>query len=126
MKWIARIVGGIVGLFAIVFGLAMIFGETMLPACDQAETKDVMGTIVADRALMLPIPKVPKEEITKALEIDDIAEASFDEAKQERTCTATLSLKVKDSPVYDKLKVGYTITWIDRKKSTFQVSLKAE
>jgi len=126
MKWIGRIVGVVVGLIGIVVGLTAIFGEPVLPDCDQKETTDVIREVVAGRAPALPIAKMSKEDVMKAVEIGDIAETSFDKDKQVRTCKAALSLKAGTTTVYDKLKVGYTINWIDQKKGTFQVEVKAE
>lgn len=126
MKWVARIIGVVVGLFGIAVGLVMIFGDAVLPDCDQTETRDTLREIVAGRVAVLPIEQAPKEEVMKAVEIADITESGFDKDKQIRTCKAVLSLKVKDKPVYDKLKIAYTIKWINQKERTFQVEATTE
>ncbi|MCC6918526.1 MAG: hypothetical protein IT548_04945 [Alphaproteobacteria bacterium] len=125
MKWVGRIAGIVGGLIAIGFGLLAIFGEAVLPKCDDTETKGVMGEIMSQRAAAMPV-KMTADEIKSGLQVGDVSEASFDEAKQERTCKATLSLKSGETTVYDKLKVAYTIKWQDRKAKTFLVEMRAE
>lgn len=126
MKWVGRIVGVIAGMFGVIFGLAAIFGEPQMAKCDQSGVLDVVRGLAVKLTSKLVTGNADPEAVKKSVQLDDIAERSFDEDKQVRVCAAKLTLRINNTVAFNKQNASYTITWADRSKGDANIYLKLE
>jgi hypothetical protein len=126
MKWVGRILGVVVGLVGIVIGLTTIFGENQMAECDKSEVLDTVRGLAVKLTSKLVTGNTDPEAVKKSVQLDDVAERSFDEEKQVRICSVKLSLRINNTTAFDKQKARYTMTWTDRKKGDGNVYLELE
>jgi len=84
-----------------------------LPACDRAETQDLVGQIISD----LPAVKAAGVQFVS---LKDIQEQGFNEGTQIRSCSATLVTTAGQ----DDLQ--YYIKWNDKEKTKFYVEAQIQ
>lgn len=126
MKWVGRIVGAVAGLFGVIFGLTAIFGEPSMAKCDQAEVLDVVRSLAVKLTSKLVAGNADPDVVKKSVQLDEIAERSFDEDKQVRVCSTKLTLRINNTVAFNKQNASYTITWADRGKGDANIYLKLE
>ena len=81
-----------------------------MPACDSSDAKDSLNQIVAN----FVGSKADPAKVKAGLKLSDIAEVSYDAAKETRECKVTLELAVDGKTLINKEPLGYTITWSDK------------
>lgn len=129
MQKILRILGGIAGGLAIVFGLNQIFGTSGMRDCDDPEVQ----TTIRDLAIQLAPPGLTgngdanSEAGKKAradLKMSGISEKSWDKEKEIRVCNVTFDLKIGMATIYDSTKMEYSISRSSTDSDTLNVFLK--
>jgi hypothetical protein len=93
----AAIVVGIAGAAQLANGFWTMFGPASLPECQSTDASDLVKKIIADNF------QVTLERV------DEIAESTFDETAQKRSCTATIF--AGEEGVFE---IAYDLTWHDR------------
>ena len=129
MQKILRILGGIAGGLAIVFGLGQIFGSGAIRDCDDSE---VQATI-RDLAIQLAPAGLTGngdansdagKKARSDLKISGISEKSWDKEKEVRVCNVTFDLKVGMVEIYKATKMEYSISKSATDSNTLDVLLK--
>jgi hypothetical protein len=129
MQKFLRIIAGIAGGLAIVFGLGQIFGSGAIRNCDDG---DVLST-VRGLAIQIAPPGLtgngdPNSEAWKsalaALNVTDVTETSWDKDAEVRLCTANFSLKIGMVEIYKTTKMDYSISRSKTDTNTLDVFLQ--
>lgn len=124
MKWVYRILSGLAGVVIIGVGLMKLFGSPRLPDCDDRKTFDTVREAVAKMVTPAAAKGATVAEMQGKVTLDDETEVSYDKDKGVRECTGTVSLAMNGTTLVDKMKVAYTISWIDRKEGRFETVVR--
>jgi hypothetical protein len=126
MNWLWRGIAAIAGVVIAVIGILKLVGPTSLPACDASEAVSLAQQLAMNGVPPLMVANADKAKaVQDSIKVSDIAETSFDDAKQVRACTAALDLTVEKTVVFDKQKVEYRIEWENRDESRFTLTMQA-
>ncbi|BCW87384.1 hypothetical protein sos41_05130 [Alphaproteobacteria bacterium SO-S41] len=120
MKWVSRILYGLLGVVGIGIGLMKIFGSPGLPDCDDRKTFDTVREAVAKMVTPAAAKGATVAEMQGKVTLDDETEVSYDKTAGVRECTGTVSLAMNGTTLVDKMKIAYTISWVDKKEGRFQ------
>lgn len=101
---LTRIAGGVIGLAILAYGLYQLFGPVSLPACDAKEARGVLGQIAKGNGAAVPT-------------FAGIAQDSYDEQAEVRTCTAIVTYGSGDQE-----KLSYRISWQNKDERQFIVN----